>query len=196
MNEALINFLGENLTTEQGINFVIKTLNFMREKLEKYQEETEHMYNLEATPSESTAYSLALKDKKLYPDIIVANESDVIKGAEPYYTNSTQLPVDYTDDPFEAAEKQEEIQSLYTGGTVLHFFLGERLTNGEYAKIFVKKILENFKLPYITLTPTFSICPKHGYIPGEYEFCPYCDEELAQGKDKKEDINKPEFFVR
>jgi ribonucleoside-triphosphate reductase len=195
MNEALINFLRENLTTKQGIDFTIKTLNFMRDKLEKYQEETGHMYNLEATPAESTAYSLALKDKKKYPDIIVANEDDVESGAEPYYTNSTQLPVDYTDDPFEAAEKQEEIQSLYTGGTVLHFFLGEALDSGDEAKLFVRKVINNYKIPYITITPTFSICTRHGYIRGKHDYCPYCDEELAGGKGKKENVNKPDFFL-
>lgn len=195
MNEALINFLRENLTTKQGIDFTIKTLNFMRDKLEKYQEETGHMYNLEATPAESTAYSLALKDKKKYPDIIVANEDDVESGAEPYYTNSTQLPVDYTDDPFEAAEKQEEIQSLYTGGTVLHFFLGEALDSGDEAKLFVRKVINNYKIPYITITPTFSICTKHGYIRGKHDYCPYCDEELAGGKGEKENVNKPDFFL-
>lgn len=195
MNEALINFLRENLTTKQGIDFTIKTLNFMRDKLEKYQEETGHMYNLEATPAESTAYSLALKDKKKYPDIIVANEDDVESGAEPYYTNSTQLPVDYTDDPFEAAEKQEEIQSLYTGGTVLHFFLGEALDSGDEAKLFVRKVINNYKIPYITITPTFSICSRHGYIRGKHDYCPYCDEELAGGKGKKENVNKPDFFL-
>jgi len=195
MNEALINFLRENLATKQGIDFTIKTLNFMRDKLEKYQEETGHMYNLEATPAESTAYSLALKDKKKYPDIIVANEDDVEGGAEPYYTNSTQLPVDYTDDPFEAAEKQEEIQSLYTGGTVLHFFLGEALDSGDEAKLFVRKVINNYKIPYITITPTFSICTRHGYIRGKHDYCPYCDEELAGGKGKKENVNKPDFFL-
>jgi len=195
MNEALINFLRENLTTKQGIDFTIKTLNFMRDKLEKYQEETGHMYNLEATPAESTAYSLALKDKKKYPDIIVANEDDVESGAEPYYTNSTQLPVDYTDDPFEAAEKQEEIQSLYTGGTVLHFFLGEALDSGDEAKLFVRKVINNYKIPYITITPTFSICTRHGYIRGKHDYCPYCDEELAEGYGKKENVNKPDLFL-
>ena len=195
MNEALINFLRENLTTKQGIDFTIKTLNFMRDKLEKYQEETGHMYNLEATPAESTAYSLALKDKKKYPDIIVANEDDVESGAEPYYTNSTQLPVDYTDDPFEAAEKQEEIQSLYTGGTVLHFFLGEALDSGDEAKLFVRKVINNYKIPYITITPTFSICTRHGYIRGKHDYCPYCDEELTGGKGKKENVNKPDLFL-
>ncbi|MGB9694662.1 MAG: ribonucleoside triphosphate reductase [Caldisericaceae bacterium] len=192
MNEALANFLGENMTTQQGIDFAIRVMNFMRERLTKYQEETGHMFNLEATPAESTSYSLALKDKKAYPDIITAGSND-----NPYYTNSSQLPVNYTDDPFEAASLQNDIQSLYTGGTVLHFFLGERLTNSQYAKVFVRKIIENFKLPYITLTPTFSICPKHGYIAGEHEFCPYCDEELANKATRAEasENEKPKFII-
>lgn len=186
MNEALENFSGENITTEEGICFTIKVLKFMREMLEKFQEETGHMYNLEATPAESTSYSLALKDKKKYPEIKTSGTKE-----SPYYTNSTQLPVNFTDDPFEAASLQDEVQSLYTGGTVLHFFLGERLTNGEYAKVFVRKIIENFRLPYMTLTPTFSICPKHGYIPGEHEYCPKCDEELLE-KGKEETSEIPE----
>lgn len=185
MNEALVNFLREDITTKEGIDFTIKTLKFMRDRLVKYQEETEHMYNLEATPAESTSYSLAIKDIKKYPEIITAGTKE-----DPYYTNSTQLPVNYTDDPFEAAELQDEIQSLYTGGTVLHFFLGERLNNGSEAKVFVRKIIENFRLPYITITPTFSVCPKHGYIAGEHEFCPYCDQELVEkrGKDSITEI--------
>jgi len=192
MNEALANFIGENMTTPQGIDFAIKIMNFMRERLTKYQEETGHMFNLEATPAESTAYSLALKDRKEYPDIITAGTND-----NPYYTNSTQLPVGYTDDPFEAASLQNEVQSLYTGGTVLHFFIGERLTSGAYAKLFVNKIIENFKLPYITLTPTFSICPKHGYIAGEHEFCPYCDEEVANNIKRREaeESETPKFII-
>jgi ribonucleoside-triphosphate reductase len=192
MNEALANFIGENMTTPQGIDFAIKIMNFMRERLTKYQEETGHMFNLEATPAESTAYSLALKDRKEYPDIITAGTND-----NPYYTNSTQLPVGYTDDPFEAASLQNEVQSLYTGGTVLHFFIGERLTSGAYAKLFVNKIIENFKLPYITITPTFSICPKHGYIAGEHEFCPFCDEELANNVKRREaeESETPKFII-
>ena len=184
MNESLQNFFGKdvNMGTEKGIDFATKVLTHMREKLTQYQAETGHMYNLEATPAESTSYSLALKDKKKYPNIITAGTYD-----NPYYTNSTQLPVHFTDDPIEAAELQEPVQKLYTGGTVLHFFLGERITPNA-AKLFVKKILENFELPYITLTPTFSICPKHGYIPGEHEYCPYCDAELIE-KAKKGELN-------
>jgi len=176
MNEALMNLFGSdvNMGTEEGIAFAVKVLNFMRNKLVQFQEETGHMYNLEATPAESTSYSLALKDKELFPDIITSGTEDT-----PYYTNSTQLPVNYTDDPIELAQLQEPVQVLYTGGTVVHFFLGERI-NGEAAKNFVKLIFNNFRLPYITLTPTFSICPKHGYIAGEHEFCPLCDEELVK----------------
>ncbi len=181
MNEALLNFMGKNIGDEEGIQFAVEVLNFMREKMQEFQEETGSMFNLEATPSESTSYELALKDKELYPDIIVANEKEVEElGVDPFYTNSAQLPVDYTDDPFEVAEKQNDIQRLWTGGTVIHFFLGESLHSGEEAKVFIKKIVNNFEIPYITITPTFSICPKHGYIPGEHEYCPYCDAELAE----------------
>ena len=187
MNEAILNFMGKDIGTEDGIRFTVELMNFMRDKMQKYQEETGHLYNLEATPSESTAYSLALIDKKKYPDIIVANEKEIKDGADPYYTNSAQLPVDYTDDPFEVAEKQNAIQKLWTGGTVIHFFLGEALNTGEEAKVFVKKILENFEVPYITLTPTFSICPKHGYISGEWKYCPYCDRELVEKYEKGEE---------
>jgi len=178
MNEALLNFMGKDITTPEGQAFAIKVLKFMREKLGEYQIETGNPYNLEATPAESTSYSLALKDKKKYPDIITAGTEE-----NPYYTNSTQLPVGFTDDPFEVLELQEELQSLYTGGTVIHFFLGEQLYNTESVKNFIKKVFYNYRVPYITTTPTFSICPKHGYIPGAHEYCPYCDEELANGED-------------
>jgi ribonucleoside-triphosphate reductase (formate) len=169
MNECLLNFMGENITSKRGRKFALEVLDFMRERLVKYQEETGNIYNLEATPAESTAYRLALKDKERYPDIITAGTKKA-----PYYTNSTQLPVNYTDDVFEALKLQDEIQCKYTGGTVLHIFLGERMQNGEGVKKLVKKIFENFRLPYITITPTFSICPVHGYIEGEHFFCPKC----------------------
>ncbi len=192
MNEALMNFMGENIGTEKGIQFTTELMEFMRKKMQDYQEETGTLFNLEATPSESTAYSLALMDKKKYPDIIVANEEEVEKyEAAPFYTNSAQLPVDYTDDPFEVAEKQNDIQSLWTGGTVVHFFLGESLHSGNEAKLFVKRVIGNYKLPYITITPTFSVCPKHGYIPGEHEFCPYCDAELVERYERGEKEEKP-----
>jgi ribonucleoside-triphosphate reductase len=169
MNECLLNFMGENIASKRGRKFALEVLDFMRERLVKYQKETGNIYNLEATPAESTAYRLALKDKERYPDIITAGTQKV-----PYYTNSTQLPVNYTDDIFEALRLQDAIQCKYTGGTVFHIFLGERMQNGEGVKKLVKKIFENFKLPYITITPTFSICPVHGYIPGEHFFCPKC----------------------
>ncbi|MGB9831948.1 MAG: ribonucleoside triphosphate reductase [Caldisericum exile] len=177
MNEALQMLFDRSvhMGTQKGIQFAVDVMLHIREKLKQFQEDTGHLFNLEATPSESTSYSLALKDKKIYPDIVTAGTEE-----NPYYTNSTQLPVDYTDDPFELAELQEPVQRLYTGGTVIHFFLGERLYNPTSAKIFVKKILENFEIPYITITPSFSICPKHGYIAGEHEFCPLCDEELKE----------------
>jgi len=180
MNEAIKNFLpNEDITTEKGKAFALKILDFMRKKMEEFQQETGNIYNLEATPAEGTSYRFARMDKKRFPKIIVANDSAVReKGAQPYYTNSTQLPVNYTNDPFEALELQDELQTKYTGGTVLHFFLGERITP-EAAKIFVKKVSENYHLPYFTLTPTFSICPKHGYLAGEWKYCPKCDAEIG-----------------
>ena len=178
MNEAIMNFMpGENITTSAGKEFAVKTLNFMREKLEEFQEETGNIYNLEATPAEGTTYRFARNDKKRFGRIIVANERAVRNDeAKPYYTNSTQLPVDFTTDLFEALDLQDELQSLYTGGTVFHGFIGEKI-NKEAVKKMVKKISESYHLPYFTITPTFSICPKHGYIAGEHEYCPICDEE-------------------
>jgi len=169
MNEALLNFIGENIASKKGRAFAIEILDFMREKLVNYQKETGNIYNLEATPAESTAYRLALEDKERYPDIIVAGTKK-----EPYYTNSSQLPVSFTDDAFEALKLQDGLQSRYTGGTVLHFFLGEKISNIQTVKNLVKKVFENFHLPYITLTPTFSICPVHGYLSGEHFNCPQC----------------------
>jgi ribonucleoside-triphosphate reductase len=135
------------------------------------------MYNLEATPAEGTTYRFAREDRKRFPDILQAGTPD-----EPYYTNSSQLPVGYTDDPFEALQLQEELQKKYTGGTVLHLYMGERISSAEACKKLVHRALENFRLPYITITPTFSICPKHGYLSGEYVFCPKCDDELIAHK--------------
>jgi len=169
MNEALLNFLGENIASKRGRTFALEVLDFMRRKLVKYQEETGNIYNLEATPAESTAYRLALKDRELYPDIVAAGTKKV-----PYYTNSSQLPVNYTQDIFEALKLQDEIQCRYNGGTVLHLFLGERISDIQTVKNAIKKIFENFHLPYITFTPTFSICPVHGYISGEHFYCPQC----------------------
>lgn len=173
MNEALLNFFGKdtNIATQKGIKFTEEVLDVMRDRLTKYQEETGHIYNLEATPAEGTAYRFAKMDKERYPDIITAGKDEV------YYTNSTQLPVGYTTDIFEALELQDSLQIKYTGGTVLHGFLGEMVSDPETCKQLVKRIAYNFKLPYFTITPTFSVCPKHGYIPGKHETCPYEDDE-------------------
>ena len=177
MNEACLNFLGESIATEEGKKFAIKVLDHMREKLEDFQLETQQIFNLEATPAEGTSYDLALKDKQKFKDIIVANEEAYKKGAEPYYTNSSLLPVNYTDDVFELLKHQDDLQIRYTGGTVVHIFLGESLPSGEAVKSLVKKVTSNFKLPYFTFTPTFSICPIHGYIKGKHEYCPICAEK-------------------
>jgi len=169
MNEALLNFIGENIASKKGRVFALEVMDFMRQRLVKYQEETGSIYNLEATPAESTAYRLALKDRERYPDIITVGSKKV-----PYYTNSTQLPVNFTSDIFEALELQDEIQCRYNGGTVLHIFVGEKVSDTKTLKNLIKKIFENYRLPYITFTPTFSICPIHGYVAGEHFFCPQC----------------------
>lgn len=176
MNEAIENFTdgAENISTEFGEKFSLEILNFMREILKEYQEETGNMYNLEATPAEGTTYRFAKEDQKQLPDIIQAGTPE-----NPYYTNSTQLPVSFTNDAFEALDYQNELQCKYTGGTVLHLYMGERITNSDACKNFVHKVLQNYQLPYITITPTFSVCPKHGYIIGEHDFCPKCDEEIG-----------------
>lgn len=178
MNEACLNYFGESITTEKGQKFAKKILDFMNARLVEYQNNSDELYNLEASPAEGASFSMARKDKELYPEIIVANEDDVVNSKiAPYYTNSTQLPVGYTEDIFEALELQDDLQSKYTGGTVFHGFLGEKLNSGAEAKALVKKICENYKLPYITLTPTFSVCPLHGYIAGEHFECPECGQE-------------------
>ncbi|MFH0906744.1 MAG: ribonucleoside triphosphate reductase [bacterium] len=169
MNEALLNFIGKDIGTLQGRKFTVEILDFMRERLVKYQEETSNLYNLEATPAEGASYRLALKDRAEYPDIITSGTKET-----PYYTNSTMLPVNYTDDVFEALKLQDEIQSKYTGGIVFHAFVGEQISDIESIKNFVKKTFEKFRLPYLTLTPTFSICPQHGYLSGEHFNCPKC----------------------
>jgi ribonucleoside-triphosphate reductase len=174
MNEAVLNLLGCNIASPDGKDFAVKVLSFMREKLSDFQEETGNIYNLEATPAEGTSYRLARIDKVRHPDIIVANEKNVAAGAEPFYTNSSQLPVDHDGDLFEALEHQESLQTLYTGGTVFHIYLGERLYSWESAAEIIKKVAWNSRLPYFTLTPTFSICPTHGYINGEQKQCPTC----------------------
>jgi len=169
MNEALINFLEEDITTSKGKKFAIEILDFMRDKMIKFQEETGNLYNLEATPGEGTSYRQAKTDKEKYPDITTAGTKEI-----PYYTNSSQLPVGFTDDVFQALDLQNDIQTKYTGGTVLHIFLGENISDPNMARNLVRKIFENYSLPYITLTPTFSICPTHGYISGEHFECPQC----------------------
>jgi anaerobic ribonucleoside-triphosphate reductase len=189
MNECITNFMpGENITSKDGKDFALKVLDFMREKLEEYQKETGNIYNLEATPGEGTSYRFARLDKKRFGRIIVANERACREGkAKPYYTNSTQLPVNHTDDLFEALDLQDDLQTKYTGGTVLHGFIGEKIDKNA-VKIMVKKIAESYKLPYFTITPTFSICPIHGYLSGEHEYCPKCDEE--NGIDSKTGVKK------
>ncbi len=167
MNEACLNFFGKDIATKEGRAFAVKVLNFMRNKLVEFQNETGHIYNLEATPAEGTSYRLARIDKKNYPNIITSGN-----GA-PYYTNSTHLPVGHTDDIFEALKHQDNLQVLYTGGTVFHGFVGEKLDGGESVALLVKRIAHNFHLPYFTISPTFSICPVHGYISGEHFQCPF-----------------------
>jgi ribonucleoside-triphosphate reductase len=174
MNEALLNLLGLDIASREGKDFSTRALNFMREKLLGFQEETGNIYNLEATPAEGASYRLARTDKREYPDIIAANEKHLAKGAKPFYTNSSQLPVDYEGDLFEALEHQDSLQTLYTGGTVFHIHLGERLHSWKSAAEIIRKVAWNSHLPYFTLTPIFSICPTHGYTNGEHKQCPLC----------------------
>jgi ribonucleoside-triphosphate reductase (formate) len=197
MNEAMINFIGKDITTKEGHALAEEILEYMRDKLMNYQNETNHLYNLEATPGEGTTFRFAKADKKKYADIVVANEKLYKEeGAAPYYTNSSQLPVSYTDDVFEALDLQDDLQTKYTGGTVLHGFIGEKLPSIEATKNLVKKIAENYHLPYYTICPTFSVCPIHGYLAGEHNYCPKCDEEIGYseapekiGEDKVEQAN-------
>ncbi|MBN1277028.1 MAG: ribonucleoside triphosphate reductase [Deltaproteobacteria bacterium] len=175
MNEACINFMGEDIGKDRGRKFAVRVMDFIRGMIAEIQEETGDIFNLEATPAEGTSYRLAMIDKEKYRDIVCANEQDYQQGAEPFYTNSTQLPVNYTDDLFEALSLQDELQTKYTGGTVLHVFLGEQVTDMDAIKALVRKIAANFRLPYFTLSPTFSICPSHGYLNGEQERCGICD---------------------
>jgi ribonucleoside-triphosphate reductase len=178
MNEACINLLGKNIATREGQKFAKKVLDFMRERLLLYQQQTGNNYNLEATPAEGTSYRLARIDKDKYPDIICANEEEVkSRNAEPFYTNSTQLPVNFTDDIFEALDLQDEIQVKYTGGTVFHIYAGERIDEPLAVRQLIRKICTRYHLPYLTFTPTFSVCPTHGYLKGEHSFCPDCREE-------------------
>lgn len=175
MNESCLNFLGKDIYDEQGKEFAKRVLEFMRDKMLEYQEDTGTLYNLEATPGEATSYRLARLDKEEFPEIKTSG------NGEPYYTNSSQLPVGCTDDMFEALEHQDELQALYTGGTVFHGFIGERIEDPQVVKKLVRRIAENYHLPYYTITPTFTICPEHGYIAGEHFECPFM---VAEKRDK------------
>jgi len=178
LNEACLNanWIRKDISTEEGKAFSIEVLNHMRARLVDYQEKYGDLFNLEATPAESTTYRLASHDKKQFPNIITATEGNGV-NATPYYTNSSHLPVSYTSDVFEALEHQDDMQTLYTSGTVFHAFLGEKLSNWKEAALMVKKISDNFKLPYYTLSPTYSVCPEHGYIAGEHFNCPECGKD-------------------
>ncbi len=175
LNEMIRNFTDgrHDITTEWGEGFATQFLDFIRSKIVEIQEATGHMYNLEATPAEGTTYRFAKEDKKRFPDILQAGTQE-----NPYYTNSSQLPVGFTDDPFEALERQDNLQRKYTGGTVLHLYMTEQISNAEACKTLVKRSLEKFSLPYITITPTFSICPNHGHLKGRHEYCPKCAEQF------------------
>ncbi|PSF07147.1 ribonucleoside triphosphate reductase [Marinobacter fuscus] len=179
LNEMIRNFTDdrEDISSDWGREFALELLDHVRDRMKQYQEETGHLYNLEATPAEGTTYRFAREDRKRFPDILQAGTDEA-----PYYTNSSQLPVGYTDDPFEALDLQDELQTRYTGGTVLHLYMRERISDAATCARFVKTVLENYRLPYITVTPTFSICPVHGYLNGEHEFCPRCDELLLAGQ--------------
>lgn len=176
MNEACLNLLGQDITTEEGKSFSLRVLNFMRDRITEYQMATGNHYNLEATPAEGTSFRLAQKDKKRYGDkIIAANEQERTDGEVAFYTNSVHVPVNHTDDPFALLEHQDDLQTKFTGGTVVHLFLGERVHSTTAVKKFVRKVAEGYKLPYFSITPTFSICPDHGYLSGEQKICPHCN---------------------
>lgn len=177
LNEACLNLFGQNIGSKEGKEFAVRVMDFMRNVVREYQIETGNNYNLEATPGEGTSLRLASLDKKTYPEMICANEEDVKNGAQPFYTNSSQLPVNYTDDLFEVLDHQDDLQTKYTGGTVVHIFAGERLYDCDVMKNLVKKICENYRIPYFTFSPTFSTCPSHGYIAGEHFECPECGSE-------------------
>jgi anaerobic ribonucleoside-triphosphate reductase len=177
MNEACLNFLGQNIGSDAGRTFAIEVMDYLRETIGNIQEETGDIYNLEATPAEGTSYRLAICDKERYPDIICANEDAYFEGADPFYTNSTQLPVDYSDDILESIRLQDELQTKYTGGTVMHIYLGENINDTGCVKNLINKIVKGFRIPYLTLSPTFSVCPSHGYLKGKQERCPVCNQE-------------------
>jgi ribonucleoside-triphosphate reductase len=177
MNEACANIGFGGIGTAEGQAFALRTLKFMRDRLIVYQRETGNHYNLEATPAEGTSYRFAKKDKELFPGMQAANEDDIVQGAKPYYTNSTHLPVNATDDLFEALEHQDELQTCYTGGTVLHLFLGERIADPKVVKTLIRRIAETHRMPYFSITPTFSVCTEHGYISGEQHTCQKCGKK-------------------
>ena len=179
MNECLLNFLGKDITVKEGKDFALEVLDHMRRRLVAYQEDTGDLFNLEATPAESTSYRLAKHDKKRFADIITSGEGD------PYYTNSTQLPVNHTEDIFDALDHQDELQTKYTGGTVFHAFLGEAIEDWRACRNLVKAVAENYHIPYFTITPTFSVCPVHGYLSGEHFTCPKCETERKDALRKK-----------
>ncbi len=171
MNECLLNFMNKDISKKEGIDFALEVLKYMKNKLADFQEETGDLFNLEATPAESTSYRLAKFDKEKFPEIVTSGTK------EPYYTNSTQLPVNHTDDIFEALDLQEKIQAAYTGGTVFHTFIGEAINDWKACRNLVKTIANNYRIPYFTITPTFSVCPVHGYLKGEQFNCPLCKED-------------------
>ena len=179
INECIRNFTNDanDITDDWGHAFALKLLDHVRARMVEFQEETGHMYNLEATPAEGTTYRFAKEDRKRFPDIIQAGTE-----SNPYYTNSSQLPVGFTDDPFLALEMQDDLQRKYTGGTVLHLYMADAISSSKACKELVRRALSRFRLPYLTVTPTFSICPKHGYISGRHDFCPICDAELIRAK--------------
>jgi len=179
MNECLLNFLGKDIADAEGRAFALEVLDHMRRRLVAYQEDTGDLFNLEATPAESTSYRLAKHDKKRFADIITSGDAD------PYYTNSTQLPVDHTEDIFDALDHQDELQTKYTGGTVFHAFLGEAIEDWRACRNLVKAVAENYHIPYFTITPTFSVCPVHGYLSGEHFTCPKCETEKKDALQKK-----------
>jgi len=181
MNEMVRNFTNDkvDITSSFGHEFSMEVLDYIRNRMKEFQEETGNLYNLEATPAEGTTYRFAKEDKKRYPNILQAGMGENI-----YYTNSSQIPVDYTQDPFEALLMQDELQCKYTGGTVLHLYMNERISSAEACKNFVKTVLTKFKLPYITVTPVFSVCPVHGYLNGEHDYCPKCDEAILENQNQ------------
>jgi len=177
MNEACLNLFGRGIGTGRGQSFALRTMDFIRSRISEMQEETGEMFNLEATPAEGTSYRLAMIDKEKFLDIICANEDEYRNGGAPFYTNSTQLPVNYTDDLFETLKLQDDLQTKYTGGTVLHIYLEERVDGIAAIKSLIRKVTTDFRLPYFTLTPTFSVCPSHGYLKGEQALCPVCKRD-------------------